>query len=229
MGVALWLRLSKLPKNTLPSQNQVWLCGFDCRSCQKILCPPEIRCGFVASTVDVAEKNFDPAKSGVALWLRLSKLPKNTLPPLNQVWLCGFDSRGCRKKLRPPEIRCGFVASAVEVAEKYFALPKSGVALWLRQSRLPKKTSSPQNQVWLCGFDCRSCRKILCPPEIGCGFVASTVEVAEKYFAPPKSGVALWLRQSRLLKKTLTPRNQVWLCGFDSRGCRKKLQPPEIR
>ena len=98
-----------------------------------------IKCGFEALTVEVALKNFALLKSGVALWLRLSRLPKKTSTPKNQVWLCGFDSRGCRKKLRPPEIRCGFVASTVEVAEKYFALPKSGVALWLRQSRLPKK------------------------------------------------------------------------------------------
>ena len=130
------------------------------------------------------------------------EVAKNTLPPQNQVWLCGYDSRGCRKKLRPPEIRCGFVASTVEVAEKYFALPKSGVALWLRQSRLPKKTLTPRNQVWLCGFDSRGCRK---------------------NFDPTKSGVALWLRLSKLPKNTLPPRNQVWLCGFDSRGCRKKL------
>ena len=147
----------------------------------------------MASTVEVAKKYFAPPKSGVALWLRQSRLPKKTSTPRNRVWLCGFDSRGCRKNFDPTKSGVALWLRLSKLPKNILPPLKSGVALWLLQSRLLKKTSTPRNQVWLCGFDCRSCRKILCPPKIGCGFVASTVEVAEKNFDPTKSVVALWL------------------------------------
>ena len=132
--------------------------------------------------------------------------------PGNQVWLCGFSSQGWQKRLWPQKNRCGFVASTVEVAEKYFPLPKIGCGFDSRGCRKNFDPTKSGVTLRLCGFDCQSCRKIHPPhPKIGCGFVA------------------LWLRQSRLPKKTLTPQNQVWLCGFDCRGCRKILSPPKIR